>query len=111
MTEPKPNHPYIEFTFEITTTSGRQYTSGVLRQPYTADLALDKVKDAVVDRFTSEWSPGGLFIMAGPDDEPICLNTPLIEAVTIRWGGDTAPPAGEVAGGAGIAADYANSTE
>lgn len=115
--------PHIQFRFEVTTTAGHQYDSGILEQPYTPDLAPEQVHDIVVDRFMENWDTSGLFVMAGLDDQPVFLNIAHIEAIRIRWVNPIVieeashipdetepPPAGEVAGG-GVAADYAESAE
>lgn len=118
------DHPHLRFTLEVTATSGRTYRSGLIIQPHTADMTPDKVQDIVVQRLMDDWPSGGLFVMAQPSGEPICVNSAHIEAITVHWvdpivieeashvpdGETEPPPAGEVAGG-GVAADYGESMD
>ena len=69
---------------------------------------------AAVDANALAWNPQGLFDMGEDEDgDRALVNAQQIEILWVIWlpAGDAAPPAGEVAGGAGIAADYAESAE
>lgn len=104
----------IRYQIAVHTRSGKVYTSQPQVTPYQ-DVSEDEARAIICDRLQTSWQPAGLFqlgaIVEGFGDRYI--NAAHIETIGVIWldPEDAAPPAGEVAGGAGIAADYADSAE
>lgn len=109
----------LQYRIFVTTASGQDYTSGLMITPY-ANMTEEQARQTVLAPLQQGWQPAGLFglgsveRMAGDH----FINAAHIERIAVLWQdtidwapGQTAPPAGEEAGGAGIAPDYAESAE
>lgn len=103
------------YKIRIRLTDGTTFLESVPQVVEGAGVTEAQLKEAV-DGNALAWDGAGLFDMGADEDGDRCLvNAQQIAILWVIWlpgpPEDATPPAGEVAGGAGIAADYAESAE